>query len=80
MNKALIRLEAVTEHNAGLVKQANASALQLSHDSDQLADLVGRFRLDDAGTAPRAGAGSRDTGLRVATSPAPKRLRIASKA
>jgi methyl-accepting chemotaxis protein len=47
MNKALIRLEAVTEHNATLVQQANASAVQLREESVQLADLVGRFRIDN---------------------------------
>jgi methyl-accepting chemotaxis protein len=46
MNKALIRLEAVTEHNASLVQQANASAVQLREESVELADLVGRFRID----------------------------------
>ena len=48
MNKALIRLEAVTEHNVTLVQQANGSALQLSHESAELARLVGGFRLDEA--------------------------------
>ena len=46
MNKALIRLEAVTEHNATLVQQANSSALQLKEESGELSELVGRFRVD----------------------------------
>jgi methyl-accepting chemotaxis protein len=46
MNKALIRLEAVTEHNATLVQQANTSALQLKEESGELSGLVGRFRVD----------------------------------
>jgi methyl-accepting chemotaxis protein len=57
MNRALIRLEAVTEHNATLVQQANASALQLKEASGELSQLVGRFRVDDladAGSAPTA--------------------------
>jgi methyl-accepting chemotaxis protein len=51
MNKALIRLEAVTEHNATLVQQANTSALQLKEESGELSYLVGRFRLDGQAAA-----------------------------
>jgi methyl-accepting chemotaxis protein len=46
MNKGLIRLEAVTEHNANLVQQANQSALILKDESARLFELVGHFRLD----------------------------------
>jgi hypothetical protein len=53
MNKALIRLEAVTEHNASLVQQANASAIQLKEESGELSELVGRFHVDGH-AAPRA--------------------------
>ena len=48
MNQALVRLEAVTEHNASLAAQANASAVQLRQESGVLAELVGRFRVDGA--------------------------------
>ena len=56
MNKALIRLEAVTEHNVTLVQQANGSAVQLSRESAELARLVGGFRTDDAPAAQPAPA------------------------
>jgi methyl-accepting chemotaxis protein len=58
MNKALIRLEAVTEHNATLVQQANGSAMQLKEESGELSSLVGRFRVDGQAAAlgaPQAG-------------------------
>ena len=73
MNKALIRLEAVTEHNVTLVQHANGSALQLSRESAELARLVGGFRLDDAPAPAAAIAGPNaprrpalPTGARVA--------------
>jgi methyl-accepting chemotaxis protein len=71
MNKALIRLEAVTEHNATLVQEANASANQLKEESGELSGLVGRFRVDAA--APTRAA--------VATleAPPPRRKAIASQ-
>jgi len=58
MNKALIRLEALTEHNVGLVQEVNGSALRLAEESASLSDLLARFRIDEAGSAP-ALAGAR---------------------
>jgi methyl-accepting chemotaxis protein len=69
MNKALIRLEAVTEHNAGLVQQANSSALQLKEESGELSELVGRFRLDDL---PASGA--MQQALQAPAQPRPRTL------
>ena len=56
MNKALIRLEALTEHNVGLVQEVNGSAVRLAEESAALADLVGRFRVDHGPEAGLAGA------------------------
>ena len=58
MNKALIRLEAVTEHNVTLVQQATGSAVQLSREAAELARLVGGFRLDDAAAPALAAPGA----------------------
>jgi methyl-accepting chemotaxis protein len=57
MNKALIRLEAVTEHNVGLVQQVTEAAARLDRESAQLTEVVGGFRLDEA--APGAPAAAR---------------------
>jgi len=51
MNKALIRLEALTEHNVGLVQEVNGSALRLAEESASLAQLLARFRTDDGAPA-----------------------------
>jgi methyl-accepting chemotaxis protein len=64
MNKALIRLEALTEHNVGLVQEVNGSALRLAEESSALADLVGRFRIDE-GPVPAAEDGASATGVRA---------------
>jgi septal ring factor EnvC (AmiA/AmiB activator) len=76
MNKALIRLEAVTEHNASLVQQVNTSAMQLKGESTELAQLVGRFRVDGQSAAPaRAAAREPAPALRaLAAAPNPRAL------
>jgi methyl-accepting chemotaxis protein len=75
MNKALIRLEAVTEHNASLVQQANSSALQLKEESGELSELVGRFRVDGQ-AASRAMPPAASQSARL---PAPRRGAAALK-
>jgi methyl-accepting chemotaxis protein len=54
VNRALAQLQGVTQENAGMVQSASHSALTLREEAARLARLVGRFRLDEAATAPVA--------------------------
>jgi len=47
VSKAVTQMDEMTQQNAALVEQAAAAAESLLSQSDQLADNVGRFTLDD---------------------------------
>ncbi len=53
VNVAVGEMDAVTQRNAAMVEQTNASARGLAEEADTLAREVGRFRLD---SAPRLAA------------------------
>ena len=45
-NQALLQMDSVTQHNAALVEQAMAAALNFEEEAGRLANVVGAFKLD----------------------------------
>jgi len=50
INNALARLQGSTQSSATLVQQAAQSALRLREEAERMSELVGRFRMDEAGS------------------------------
>ena len=51
VGQAVQELDKVTQQNAALVEQGAAAADSLRHQAGRLAELVGRFHLDEAAAA-----------------------------
>ncbi|MBU6266247.1 MAG: globin-coupled sensor protein [Sphingomonadales bacterium] len=45
-NVAVVEMDQLTQHNAAMVEQATAASRSLAIEAEQLAELVGRFRLE----------------------------------
>ncbi|HWA60663.1 MAG TPA: methyl-accepting chemotaxis protein [Caulobacteraceae bacterium] len=58
VNRAVEEMDKVTQQNAAMVEQSTAAAASLNAEAEDLARLVGRFRVgtSSAGAAPRAAA------------------------
>ena len=54
VNQAIIQMDQVTQQNAALVEQAAAAAQSMQDQADNLLQVVGVFRLDDANPAALA--------------------------
>lgn len=55
INEAVIRLDQVTQENAAMVEESNASARVLTDDAQRIAELVAHFRVDlNVGTQAQA--------------------------
>ena len=50
VNRALMQLEGVTQRNAAAVQHATQASVALKEESVRLSEVVGRFRLDAAGS------------------------------
>jgi methyl-accepting chemotaxis protein len=53
INRAIVQLQGVTQDNAALVHDAASSSARLKEEAARLSELVGRFRVDSDGAAPR---------------------------
>jgi methyl-accepting chemotaxis protein len=54
INTTVDQMDKVTQQNAAMVEQTTAASHQLAREAEQLADLVGRFRISgEASAAPR---------------------------
>ncbi len=56
VNNAIVEMDRVTQQNAALVEQATAAAQSMQDQADQLAQVVGTFKLEHGDTTPRAQA------------------------
>ena len=55
VNSAMNQMDQVTQQNAAMVEEATAASHSMAHEAEDLARLVGQFRLDGATTTdPRA--------------------------
>lgn len=78
VNTAVNQMDQATQQNAAMVEQSTAASHSLTQESEQLARLVGRFRLSDAPAAtgqlsakkhasePRGGPSVRESQSRIA--------------
>ncbi|MEQ8480879.1 MAG: methyl-accepting chemotaxis protein [Hoeflea sp.] len=62
VNTAVGRMDKMTQQNAAMVEETNASSHALATEAAALNELVGRFRLDAEGGAASAGRTSADSG------------------
>jgi methyl-accepting chemotaxis protein len=67
VNSAVNQMDQVTQQNAAMVEEATAAAHSLREETDALTDLIGQFRVGDAGGAVRA---SRPSTRRPESAPA----------
>ena len=58
VNTAVNQMDQVTQQNAAMVEETTAASQSLAKDAAELSDLVGRFRLADAGGVAEARATS----------------------
>jgi methyl-accepting chemotaxis protein len=54
VNGALTQMDRVTQQNAAMVEQSTAASRRLAEESESLAQLIGRFRVEGAAPAHRA--------------------------
>ena len=54
VNNAIVEMDRVTQQNAALVEEATAAAQSMQDQADQLAQVVGTFKLEHGDVAPRA--------------------------
>ena len=52
INKTIDELDQVTQQNASMVEESTAASVELASESQQLAELIGRFEVDDAQGRP----------------------------
>ncbi len=55
VNGALIQMDRATQQNVAMVEESTAASRRLAEDSESLADLIGRFRVEDANALHPAG-------------------------
>ena len=55
VNKAINQMDQVTQQNAAMVEQATAASHSLAHEAEELAGLVGQFRIGAGGATARSG-------------------------
>lgn len=86
VNAAVSRMDQVTQQNAAMVEQSTAAARSLAAETEELAGMAGRFRLDLEDGSISAGIGPEHRRLpaALATAPrpakvAPARLRVVSR-
>ena len=59
VNQAVTEMDRVTQQNAASAEQSSSAASELSAQSEELAAMVGAFRLSDAEAAPAPRGGGR---------------------
>jgi methyl-accepting chemotaxis protein len=65
INQAVSEMDTVTQQNAALVEEAAAAAEAMQNQAANLERVVSVFRLDRAGSAPRARTSGRCPGRRA---------------
>ena len=63
LNAALNQMDVVTQQNAAMVEQSTAASHSMSHETEQLADLIGKFQI---GRTPAEKSSRRTAGARRA--------------
>ncbi len=58
-NETIGQMDVVTQQNAAMVEESTAAARSLASEADNLAELVGSFRIGDAGVVSLTSAASR---------------------
>ncbi|MCW6513036.1 methyl-accepting chemotaxis protein [Lichenifustis flavocetrariae] len=72
VNIAINQMDQVTQQNAAMVEQSTAASTSLAREANELASLVGHFRVEDVGASGEA--------RRQTARPAPARSRTTAKA
>ena len=67
VNTAVNQIDQMTQQNAAMVEQSTAASHALSQEAEELAGLIGRFRVGDNAGAPAAQHGRPARGPRTAT-------------
>jgi methyl-accepting chemotaxis protein len=52
VNSAIDQMDHVTQQNASMVEENTAASFSLASESQHLAEMIGRFKVDDAPAAP----------------------------
>ena len=52
INKTIDQLDQVTQQNASMVEESTAASVELASESQQLAELIGRFEVDQTQDPP----------------------------
>ena len=73
VNTAVNQMDQVTQQNAAMVEQSTAASHALAQETEQLAQLTGRFHLGDAGDAPAPAMARRAAASPATVRPAPAR-------
>ncbi|GFM28549.1 methyl-accepting chemotaxis protein [Novosphingobium sp. PY1] len=71
-NDTISQMDVVTQQNAAMVEESTAAARSLATEADNLAELVGTFRIGDASVVSFKASEGRSSPARAAT-PAPRR-------
>ena len=75
VNTAINQMDQVTQQNAAMVEQSTAASRGLAQETEDLADLIGRFRLGISSSQP-----TRQASARPASTPVRSRARPAAPA